>query len=137
MILIINTAPKEYLEIILASKKTDYKSLKIQGGFNQAEKLLPTIDRLLKKQKIKKEQLKGLGVVAGPGGFTAIRIGIAVANVFSYALNLPLVAIKVGEFNDNSGLVGLVFDRIKTTPKAKLVMPIYDREPNITLPKKA
>ena len=136
MILIINTAPKDYFEIILAPKKTEYKSLIVRGSFNQAEKLLPAIDKLLKKQKIKKEQLRGIGIVVGPGGFTAIRIGVAVANVFGYALNLPLIEIKVGEFTDPASLVELVYGKIKTTPKAKLVMPVYDREPNITLSKK-
>lgn len=137
MMLIINTAPKDYFEIILARKKTDYKSLKVKGSFNQAEKVLPTIDKLLTKQEIKKENLRGIGVVVGPGGFTSVRIGVAVANGLGYGLSLPIAGIKADEFSDNRQLVEKVFDYLKNNTKKNLVEPLYDREPNITPAKKS
>ena len=136
MILIINTTPSDHLEIILASKKDDFKVRKIPGRFNQAEKLLPAISSLLLRDKIKPEKLRAIGVVTGPGGFTSVRIGVAVANGLGYGLNLPIVGIKKDEFADNSELISMVFDRARVLKPAKLVLPFYDREPNITMAKK-
>jgi len=136
MILIINTTPADHLEIILANKRDDFKIKKVLGRFNQAEKLLPAISQLLQKNKIKAEKLRALGVVIGPGGFTSVRIGVAVANGLAYGLNLSVVGVKADEFADNNELVAKIFDRARGLKPAKLVMPFYDREPNITMPKK-
>lgn len=135
MILIINTTPADHLEIILANKKDDFKVKKIPGRFNQAEKLLPAVSKLLAAQKIKMEKIRAIGVVIGPGGFTAVRIGVAVANGLAYGLNLPIVGIKKDEFADNAELVANIFERANGAKPAKLVMPFYDREPNITMAK--
>lgn len=135
MILIINTTPLDHLEIILARKYDDFKIKKIPGRFNQAEKLLPAVSKLLEAQKIKMEKLRAIGVVIGPGGFTSVRIGVAVANGLGYGLNLPIVGIKKDEFTDNNDLTAKIFERVKTLKPAKLVMPFYDREPNITMAK--
>lgn len=136
MILIINTTPNDHLEIIAASRKDEFKAKKIPGRFNQAEKLLPAISKLLSEQKIKLEKLRAIGVVIGPGGFTSVRIGVAVANGLGYGLNLPIIGIKKDEFADNKKLTQKIYDRVKNLKPAKLVMPFYDREPNITKPKK-
>lgn len=136
MILIINTTPSDHLEIILADKKDDFKVKKIPGKFNQAEKLLPAVANLLEAQKVKPEKLSVVGVVIGPGGFTSVRIGVAVANGMGYGLNLPIVAIKRDEFVDNAELTNKIFERARGAKPAKLVMPFYDREPNITTAKK-
>jgi len=136
MILIINTTPSDYSEIILAAKPTDFKVRRIIGKFNQAEKLLPAIGRLLSSQKIKPEKLSAIGVVAGPGGFTSVRIGVAVANGLGYGLKVPVVSIKSAEFSDQWELVAKIFARVKSSAKSKLARPFYDREPNITMVKR-
>ena len=41
-------------------------------------------------------------MVKGPGPFTAVRIAIALANTFSYALNIPVFGIKFEENKVNS-----------------------------------
>jgi tRNA A37 threonylcarbamoyladenosine modification protein TsaB len=136
MILIINTCPKEYFEIITSEKKGEHKTKKIAGKFNQAEKLVPAVAKIIDKTKAGTKGLRGLGVVAGPGGFTAVRIGVATANALAYSLKLPLVSLRADDFEDNADLVAKVYIKLAKSPKGKLVMPIYDREPNITMAKK-
>lgn len=136
MILIINTTPSDYLEIILAEKKDSYQAKQVLGRFNQAEKLLPAIDKFLQAKKVKAEKIRAIGVVSGPGGFTAVRIGVAVANGLGYGLNLPVTGIKASEFKNNDELVLKIFEKVKIPTKTKLVMPYYDREPNITIKQK-
>jgi len=134
MILIINTCLAEQLEIITAEKADKFKVKKIAGKFQQSEKLLPAISAAVKSFGGLKK-LKGIGVVTGPGGFTSVRIGVAVANALAYGLNLPIIGLKVSEFKDNQELVEKIFNKIKTAKLANIVMPYYDREPNITVKK--
>jgi tRNA threonylcarbamoyl adenosine modification protein YeaZ len=136
MILIVNTCLKNSFEVIIADKKNDYKVKKVSGGFNCSEKLLTTIDSLLKKVKSDSSELKAVAVVIGPGGFTSVRIGVAIVNALGYGLNLPIIGLKVADFSDNNELVKKVFLELKNSKKGKLVLPYYDRKPNITIAKK-
>lgn len=61
---------------------------------NQSKELLPEIDKLLKAEKIKPEQLKGVVVNIGPGSFTGLRVGVTIANGFGYGLNIPVKAMS-------------------------------------------
>jgi len=51
---------------------------------DEAENLLPNIQKLLKKNKKTFADIKNLIVVKGPGSFTGLRIGVATANVIAY-----------------------------------------------------
>jgi tRNA threonylcarbamoyl adenosine modification protein YeaZ len=133
MILIINTVPRDYFSVLLTQKRGDFKIKKVFGSFHQAEKLLPAIDQILKKEKVKNKDLRGIGVVVGPGGFTSVRVGVAVANSLGYSLNLPIIGMKATEIKDDKELAEKIYDGIKNAKKKNLVEPIYDREPNITI----
>ncbi|MFA5029296.1 MAG: tRNA (adenosine(37)-N6)-threonylcarbamoyltransferase complex dimerization subunit type 1 TsaB [Patescibacteria group bacterium] len=133
MILIINTAGSDFSEIILAKTKDKFLIKKIAGhGRQQSEKLLATVDAFSKKNKVKLAQLKAIGVVSGPGSFTALRIGVTAANTLAYALKLPLVGLKLGEFNDSKQLVDKIFRKIVKTKPGRIVSPFYNKEPNIS-----
>lgn len=80
--------------------------------------LLPLIAKDLEKKKV-----DGVGVVAGPGSFSAVRSGVLDANLIARLLHVPLLSFMVGEAFDPS-----------RTP-VEYVAPIYDREPNITIPR--
>jgi tRNA A37 threonylcarbamoyladenosine modification protein TsaB len=80
--------------------------------------LLPLIAKEMARFKI-----TGVGVVAGPGSFSAVRSGVLDANLIARLLQVPLLSFRVGEAFDPS-----------RTPE-EYVAPIYDREPNITIPR--
>jgi tRNA threonylcarbamoyl adenosine modification protein YeaZ len=132
MILIINTSLVDQMEIILAEKPENFKIKKIKGKFNQSEKLLPAIDLLLKNNKAI-GKLKGIGVVVGPGGFTSVRIGVAVANALAYGFKVPVVGLRKDQFDGNNDLVAKIIKLQRSAKVSKLVMPFYDKEPNITI----
>ncbi|MFA5047742.1 MAG: tRNA (adenosine(37)-N6)-threonylcarbamoyltransferase complex dimerization subunit type 1 TsaB [Patescibacteria group bacterium] len=135
MILIINTSQSDQIEIILVKEPVNFKVKKIAGSRQQSEKLLVSINGLLKKNKIKTSQLKGIGVVSGPGGFTSLRIGIATANALAYGLDVPVVGVSAKDFADSRGLAAKIFKKMEKAVKGKIVVPVYDREPNITMKK--
>jgi tRNA threonylcarbamoyladenosine biosynthesis protein TsaB len=132
MILIINTANEKYLEVILADSKDNFKIEKVEGNRKQAEQLLSTIKDVLSDLDKEVSDITGIGVVSGPGGFTALRIGVTTANVLAHALHIPVVGLTLADFSDNNDLVSMVFDKLEKTEAGEIVMPEYGKEPNIT-----
>lgn len=56
--------------------------------------LLPAVSRLLKGKGWALAGLGGVGVVAGPGSFTGVRVGLSAAKGLCEAANLPLAAVS-------------------------------------------
>jgi len=54
---------------------------------------MPCIDDLLEKTSLTPEQLEGVTVAIGPGSFTGIRVGLAVAKGLSQGLGIPLIGV--------------------------------------------
>jgi tRNA threonylcarbamoyladenosine biosynthesis protein TsaB len=57
----------------------------------------PAIDKILKQQKITPRELSAVAIIAGPGSYTGLRIGMATAKGLCYALRLPLITISTFE----------------------------------------
>jgi len=132
MILIINTANKEYLEIALAEDSDSFDVKKIEGEYRQAEQLLPAIDNILKEKNKNISDISGVGVVSGPGGFTSLRIGVVTANTLGYALSISVVGITLDEFGSDKELVANILNKLNSAKVGNVVIPEYGREPNIS-----
>jgi tRNA threonylcarbamoyladenosine biosynthesis protein TsaB len=132
MILIINTANEGYAEVMLVEEHDILAIRKAEGKYNQSEQLLPAIEESLKEAGKSLGDLGAISVVSGPGGFTALRIGIVTANVLSYALDIPVVGVNHNDFKDNNQLIDLTLENLKNAKSGSIVMPEYGREPNIT-----
>ncbi len=59
-----------------------------------AQKLLPTVERMLEELSLELSDIDGFAVAAGPGSFTGLRIGIATMEGLSYATKRPVVGIS-------------------------------------------
>lgn len=66
----------------------------------KAQAVLPMIDEILRKNRLKISDLTYIEVVEGPGSYTGLRVGIAIANALSFALNIPINNKSLGEFVD-------------------------------------
>ena len=88
--------------------------------YDQAEKLLPEIEKMLKKAKIQKGDLEAIEVVNAGGSFTSLRIGVVTANALGYALGIPVIGTS-GEKKKSKGF--------------SVVQAVYSSEPNITVKK--
>ena len=60
---------------------------------NHTRELMPAIRRLLDMVGAAPADLTGLGVALGPGGFSAIRVGVSTAKGLALPLKLPLVGV--------------------------------------------
>ncbi len=130
MILFINTA--SYDEIIIALLAADGKKIKtkkIKAARQQAEKLLPAVSKLLESQNKKLKDLTKIQIVVTGGSFTSLRIGVVTANALAYALSISIEAVSpIGEILRNQA--------VKKFANYNIVIPQYDREPNIGIKKK-
>ena len=59
-----------------------------------AQRVLPMISELLVAAKIALSDIDVIGVVAGPGSFTGVRIGVAVAQGLSLSSGVPVVPLS-------------------------------------------
>jgi len=99
------------------------------AGRQLSKQLLEAIIRLLSANDSALANLEGLVLFSGPGSFTGLRIGAAVANALAYAQQIPIAS---GSGRDwlKDGISKLLAGGGETQ-----ILPQYDREPNATLPK--
>ena len=64
--------------------------LKGKSKILKAQNVLPLIEKILKKNKLKPGDLTEIKVNPGPGSFTGLRVGIAVANSLGWLLEIPV-----------------------------------------------
>ena len=133
MILYINTSDEEKVALALGKAEKLIAKREFKAKYRQSEKLMPAIDLLLTKTKIKLSDLEGVVVVNGPGPFTATRIGVTVANALAYGLNIKIAGLRADEFDNIEETVSGGWEKLSKTKKGKIIEPVYDREPNITI----
>lgn len=95
-----------------------------------AETIHIKISQLLKENAMTLSDIEGIVVFRGPGSFTGLRIGIAVANTLAASLRTPIVG-STAESWTTDGL-----QRILNNETDEVVIPEYGALPNITAQKK-
>lgn len=101
---------------------------------NMARDILKFLEDSLKNIGKDYKDLEGIGFFAGPGSFTGLRIGASVANTLADGLNIPIVAIKKEDENDDWRQKA--FEKLKNNENDKIALPFYGRDANITKPRK-
>jgi tRNA threonylcarbamoyl adenosine modification protein YeaZ len=126
MFLFINTAEDNKTEVALIKieKNDKVKVIKRISSKTKSDKALILVDKLLKSNKVTPKKLKGVFVIKGPGPFTAVRIAIALANTFSYALNIPVFGVKFVKDEKIEELIKKEIKNIKNIKPGKIVKPI-------------
>lgn len=82
-------------KIISAALRFEEQTLEltIDRGFKHSETLMPAIASLLDQAGIKADRLDLVACSAGPGSFTALRIGMATAKGIARGADCPLKAV--------------------------------------------
>ncbi|HYM64871.1 MAG TPA: tRNA (adenosine(37)-N6)-threonylcarbamoyltransferase complex dimerization subunit type 1 TsaB [Candidatus Sulfotelmatobacter sp.] len=92
----IDTADNKKIVVSLNIDGKTYESFS-ESTLLKSEACLPLIDNLLNKNKVNLKDLSEIYVNEGPGSFTGLRVGVAIANCLSYLLKIPVNGREIGE----------------------------------------
>ncbi|MFA5052401.1 MAG: tRNA (adenosine(37)-N6)-threonylcarbamoyltransferase complex dimerization subunit type 1 TsaB [Patescibacteria group bacterium] len=137
MYILLDTSSPEYFTLALVKPDGTWRAhQKVVSHFAQSEKLLPHLDKLMKKFRLTTEQVSGIFVVAGPGGFTSLRIGVMTANTLGFAWKKPVFPIRADGYDARSGVRPSLVSKLNKARLNSQVRPQYGRPPHITKPKR-
>ncbi len=95
------------------------KEIKFESTQDRKQQILIQIDKIIKDSQLGFKDISTIEVVTGPGSFTGVRIGVAIANAMGLSLDIPVIAIQ---------------DGFRLAP-AKTVLPYYNKAANVTIQK--
>lgn len=100
------------------------------GSFTRhSASLTPALEAALKAHRVKPSMLGAVAVGLGPGSFTGLRVGVAAAQIFAYALSCRLagVASPAAVAEPVTGFQGDIVV-IQDAKREKLYIAVYRRE---------
>jgi len=68
----------------------DHEHWEFIGKNQKPQDLVGLIEETLKKEKISLDDIKEIEVNLGPGSFTGLKVGVAVANALGFTLDIPV-----------------------------------------------
>jgi len=116
-LLAIDTATNNiYIALLIDGQIVDQISQ--AGTSNHSVTILPLIESLLTKQNMDLKAIEGLLIGIGPGSYTGVRIGVAIAKMIGYLNQIPVYSF--------SSLALLA----SASPKSKIIASIDARRGN-------
>lgn len=91
-ILYIDTS-SSYLYTSIVENDKLISEIKEEFGQSLSEVALPRIVSMFDKNNLSPKDIDKIIVVNGPGSFTGIRIGITIAKIYAWSLNIPITTI--------------------------------------------
>ncbi len=91
-ILYIDTS-SSYLYTSIVENDKVMAEIKEEYGQSLSEVALPRIVSMFEKNNLSPKDIDKIIVVNGPGSFTGIRIGITIAKIYAWSLNIPITTI--------------------------------------------
>ena len=82
-----------YLYTAIVENGKLLSEIKEEFGQSLSEVALPKIASMFEKTNLEAKDIGKIIVVDGPGSFTGIRIGITIAKVYAWSLNIPITTI--------------------------------------------
>lgn len=128
MILLLDTSTPTCFVTLIDGETT--VSHEWEAGRTLARGLLGKLDEWTRELGGDVRRISAIGVMKGPGSFTGLRIGLAVANTLADGLGVAIV----GETGDHWQERAL--ERLRVGEDERIVMPEYGGEAHITKPRK-
>ena len=82
-----------YASVGLSDKGETVAELTWRSGRNHSVELTPAIRDLLSRAAVEIGHLEAVFVARGPGGFSALRVGVSTSKALAVALDVPLIAV--------------------------------------------
>jgi|SRR5579872_5518840 len=81
------TSNTEIIVRLTINKQIFEEKIAIQN--NRTQVVLPTIEKLFKEHNLSVKDLEKVTMNPGPGSFTGVRVGAAIANALIFSLKIP------------------------------------------------
>lgn len=94
-ILSIDTANNK--ETVVGLKSDGKELLLREAADRKSQHVLPLLEKVLKQKQMTFEQIDAIEVNVGPGSFTGLRVGVAVANILGLVLQIPVNNQPIGK----------------------------------------
>ena len=96
VVLSIDTTSNERIKVgLLIDNKMDMREESHEK--KKAQIVLPMLDALLREHYLTLQSLTAIDVNSGPGSFTGIRVGLAIANTLGSVLHIPVNENPIGK----------------------------------------
>jgi tRNA threonylcarbamoyladenosine biosynthesis protein TsaB len=100
-VLYIDTSSNVEATVSLKLGGKEYRKTK-KYNKNRAQIVLPMIQEILNKQGLRLDDIIAIEVHIGPGSFTGLRVGVAIANALGFTLNIPINNLPPGRLVEPS-----------------------------------
>ena len=82
-----------YASVALSKKGQVTHALSWRSEQNHSVECVPAMRRIMEQAGVSPADIEAVFVAKGPGGFSALRVGVSVAKAMSMAQGIPLVAV--------------------------------------------
>ena len=82
-----------YASVALSRQGSALVEITWRSERNHSVELVPAIREVLRRGRTKPSELASIFVARGPGGFSALRVGISTAKTLAVSLGIPLVSV--------------------------------------------
>ena len=130
--LYIDTSSSFLYSAIIEDNKV-LSEIKEEYGQSLSEVALPKIVEMFNKNNLSPKDVDKIIVVNGPGSFTGIRIGITIAKVYAWSLNIPITTISSLEAMALSSKKNTNHVPIINARRGYVFGAIYDKDLNTIL----
>ena len=125
MELVIDTATR-YASVAVAREGMVVAELSWRSERNHSVELVPALHRVAEQAAVTLDDAEAVFVVQGPGGFSALRVGISMAKAFAMARDIPLVGVNTLDAEAHPYLgMGLPICAVVGAGKARVYSAIY------------
>ena len=116
-----------YAAVALSSQGDVVRELSWRSDQNHSVEVVPAIRRLMEQADCTMEQIDAIFVARGPGGFSALRVGLSVAKSLAMARGIPLVAAGTLELESRPYLgLGLPVCAIIEAGRSRVYTAMFD-----------
>jgi tRNA threonylcarbamoyladenosine biosynthesis protein TsaB len=97
------------------------------GAHSASSRLAVLINGVLRQHVVSSAQISAVAVSAGPGSYTGLRIGVATAKGFCYALNKPLISVNTLELMAYQVVSSVFFTTLRESGEREVLLcPMLD-----------
>ena len=116
-----------YAAVALSSQGEAVMELSWRSAQNHSVEFVPAVRRLMEQANCAMGQIDAIFVARGPGGFSALRVGLSVAKSIAMARGIPLVAVGTLELEARPYLgLGLPVCALIEAGRSRVYTAIFD-----------